>query len=293
VLTAHDERIVALVAASNRTRQLVMEGKAARVEQLRVDAATKSAEADRIASASQLALAEQELAQLTQVPVATIQRARFSALKPTDAAFAADTTAAMRAGLIARAFKSSSELAELNNRSRAASAGSDAARTLRYPEIRANGAFVDRGRWAGDFSGEWQFGLGVSYPLYTGGTREHNIERAAADEHAVAAHIRVAQLNIESGIDRTLASLREAHARSVALQSAVDQSAEVARIEQLSLDVGSGTQTEFLNAQANLLRVRASLVEAQHAELSARVELARVIGELSREWLARTLESAQ
>jgi len=262
------------------------------VEQLRVDAAARSAEADRIASASQLAVAEEELAQLTQVPVATVQHAKFSALRIADPAFATDTSAVTRAALIARAFTSSSELAELNGRSRAASAGYDAARTLRYPEIRANGAFIDRGRWAGEFAGEWQVGLGLSYPLYTGGSREHNIERAAADEHSAAAQIRVAQLNIESGIDRTLASLREAHARSAALQSAVDQSAEVARIEQLSLDVGSVTQTEFLDAQANLLRVRASLVEAQHAELSARVELARVIGELSREWLARTLESA-
>lgn len=293
VLSAHDQRIAALTAAGSRVRQLVAEGKAARLEQLRVDAATKSAEADRIASASQLAVAESELAQLTQLPAATIQRAAFPALQLTDAAYATDTSASLRAELVARAFTSSSELAELDGRSRAASAGSAAARTLRYPEIRANGAFVDRGRLAGDFAGEWQLGLGLSYPLYTGGTREHSIARAAADEHTASAQIRIAQLNIETGIDRTLASLREAHARAAALQSAVDQSAEVARIEQLSLDVGSGTQTDFLDAQATLLRARASLVEAQNAALSARVELARVIGELSREWLARTMGSGQ
>ena len=81
-------------------------------------------------------------------------------------------------------------------------------------------------------------------------------------------------------------------ARIAALQSAVEQSAEVARIERLALEVGSGTQSDYLDAEANLLRARADLIEARHAEISARVELARVLGELSPEWLARTVESA-
>ena len=98
---------------------------------------------------------------------------------------------------------------------------------------------------------------------------------------------------METALDHALAAVREAHARAIALQSAVDQSAEVARIEQLSIDVGSGTQTEFLDAEANLLSVRSSLTQAQHAEMSARVDLARLLGELSRDWLARTMEQRQ
>jgi len=91
-------------------------------------------------------------------------------------------------------------------------------------------------------------------------------------------------------VDRSLAALREAHARVAALQTAVDQSAEVARIERLSLEVGAGTQTDYLTAEANLLSTRAGLIEARHAEISARVDLARITGELSRDWPARTLE---
>ncbi|MDO8667184.1 MAG: TolC family protein, partial [Gemmatimonadales bacterium] len=70
-----------------------------------------------------------------------------------------------------------------------------------------------------------------------------------------------------------------------ALRSAVEQSEEVARIERLSLEVGSGTQTDYLDAEANLLRARASLIEARHAEISARIELARIAGELSPDWI--------
>jgi outer membrane protein TolC len=73
----------------------------------------------------------------------------------------------------------------------------------------------------------------------------------------------------------------------------VAQSEEVSRIERLSLTVGSGTQSDYLAAEANLFRARASLVEAQNAEVVARVELARIAGELSLDWLARTVETRQ
>jgi len=95
---------------------------------------------------------------------------------------------------------------------------------------------------------------------------------------------------VAQGVDRALAAVREAHARVAALGSAAEQSAEVARIERLSLEVGSGTQTDYLDAEANLLRARASLIEARHAEIAARIELARVTGELSLAWLALNLE---
>ena len=95
----------------------------------------------------------------------------------------------------------------------------------------------------------------------------------------------------EQQVDETQSSLDEARARVTALDAAVSQSAEVARITQLSRDVGEGTQTDYLMAEASLFRARSSLVQARHAEIAARVELARVLGELSRPWIASSLES--
>ena len=114
--------------------------------------------------------------------------------------------------------------------------------------------------------------------------------KASADERIASEQLRLARLDVNKGIDRALAALRETHARVAALESAVQQSSEVSRIEKLSLDVGSGTQSDFLTAEANLLAARAALIEAHHAEIAARVELARILGDLSREWLARTVE---
>lgn len=293
VLAAHDQRIAALAVARERVRQLVTEGKSARLAQLRVDAEAQRAQADRIAAASALEIAEQELAQLAELPVASIHSARLSELRLTDTVLASDTSSASRGTLVARANAASSDVAELEQRARAAGAGLAAARATGLPELRLTGGYVDRGRLRGDFAAEWQVGMAVSYPLFTGGGRQNAAQRATADERLATEQVRAARLTVEQGIDRTLAMLREAHARAAALQGAVEQSAEVVRVERLSLDVGSGTQTDYLDAEATLMRARASLVETQYAEITARVELARLVGDLSKDWLARTVETRQ
>ncbi len=103
--------------------------------------------------------------------------------------------------------------------------------------------------------------------------------------------MRTARLDVGAGVDQALAALRETHARVGALESAVAQSQEVERIERLALDVGTAVQTDYLDAEAKLYSDQASLIQARHAEIAARVDLARAVGELSSAWLARNVES--
>jgi len=291
VLAAEAQRLAALASVAERTRQLYATGKAARVDVLRVEAELLRAEADRLAGGSRVDVAERELAQLAQVPVDVVRGQPLAALRLVATTAAAATTEAARGRLVERAQTSSPDVVQLEQRVAAGAAGVAAARAAWFPEVRVSGAFIDRGRWWGDFEGEWQFGLALSYPLYAGGGRRHAVARATADERAASEQLRATRLNVEAGVDRALAALREAGARVVALESAVAQSAEVTRIERLSLDVGSGTQTDYLAAEATLLAARASLIQATHAEIAARLELARLLGELSRGWLAANLES--
>ena len=289
-LAAQDQRLAALDAEAQRTRRLFAEGKAARIELLRADAERARARAERIGTAAQLDVAERDLAQLTGLPYERIHGAPLAAAALRDTTAAADTATGVRTALVARARDASPELLEARRRADAAEAGAGAARATRFPELRLASGIVDRGRAAGDFRAEWQAGVAVSSPLYPGGSRTNQIRRAAADARGAAEQLRLAELNVAQGVDRALAAVREAHARVAALGSAAEQSAEVARIERLSLEVGSGTQTDYLDAEANLLRARASLIEARHAEIAARIELARVTGELSLAWLALNLE---
>jgi outer membrane protein TolC len=292
-LAAEDERLAALTAESHRAQQMLDQGKAARVDVLRVDAEAKRARADRIGSAAQLEVAEHQLGQLTGLPFAAIHTDSLAGLALADSSLAADTGGAGRDALVQRALRASPEILQLKDQARAAGAGLAAARAAWVPQLTVGGAYVDYGSATGTFSPQWQVGVTVSYPLFTGGGRVSAVHRAAADDRAATAELRAAELDAAQGVDQGLAALREAHARVAALESAVAQSEEVANIERLSLEVGSGTETDYLDAEAKLLSARAGLIEARHAEISARVELARTTGALSRAWLTQAVETVR
>jgi outer membrane protein len=290
-LTAEDQHLAALLAEAHRTSQMLAEGKAARIDVLRVDAEAKRARADRIAGAAQLDVAEHRLAQLAGLSYDVVHAASLAGLALADTSLAGDTTAAQREPLVRRALSESPEILQGEQQARAAGAGLAAARAAWVPQLRVGGAYTDYGSGSGTFAPQWQLGIAISYPLFTGGSRVSAIRRAAADDRAATEQLRAAQLAVAQGVDQALAALREAHARVAALESAVAQSEEVTHIERLSLDVGSGTETDYLDAEAKLLSARAALIEARHAEISACVMLARTTGELSRDWLAQALET--
>ncbi len=291
LLAAQDQRLSALALAADQAQQRLAAGKAARIEVLRVEAERRRALADRIATASRLEVAEGELAQLAGLPLESLSSRPLAEFRLADSTWGAEPSAELRAGLIARAKAANPEVRQLEERSRAARAAAQAQRAAWFPELRVAGAYVDRGRWAGDFSAEWQVGVALAYPLFTGGARASASRRAAAEEHQAAEEVRAAHLNLEQAVDQALAALREAKARRLALESALEQLAEVVRIERLSLEVGSGTESDYLTALANQLAARAGMIEARYAEIAARVELARVTGDLSLEWLSRNLET--
>ena len=205
----------------------------------------------------------------------------------------ADTTYPVRPAVTERARDSSPDVLEARSRARATQAGAAAARATRLPELRISTGIVDRGAPGETMKAEWQAGLGVSYPLYTGGQRGGQIERAEADARGAAQLLRLAEMAATQSVDRAIAAVTQAHARVAALRSAVEQSEAVAQVERTSLEVGSGTQTDYLDALAQLLEARSSLIDARHGEIAARIELARLTGELSPEWLARNLESGR
>ena len=78
----------------------------------------------------------------------------------------------------------------------------------------------------------------------------------------------------------------------MSLRLAVDRSEEVARIERLRLDSGTGVQADYLQAEATLLSLRATLSEVEHGAVLARVQLAKAVGELDEGWLEENLGGA-
>lgn len=285
VADADRRRVESLEAEKQRAEQLLAEGRAARVEVLRVDAALASARADRIATDTDLDLSRRRLARLLGVPFESIAASQLVAVTAVDAPAVGDD-------LLTTARLTNPDLDRARQRAAADSSGERAARATWFPTLRLNGAYLLYGTTTGNFTAEWQAGLVLSYPLFTGGARTNQIRLAEARATQAREEVRQVELQVEAAIDGALARFRESEARVTALTAATEHFAEVARIEQLSLTTGGGTQTDYLAAEAALFRVRADLVRARHAAIGARVSLARVSGELSVEWLDAFLEGA-
>lgn len=279
ILAAEDQRLAALAAEVGRARSRLSAGKAARLDTLRAAAELASASADRLTSAANVTIAEHELARLTGVAVEAVRGARLADVRLAGAAAALGSTG------------TNADVQAAVYRAGAATAAVNAARASLYPTVQATSAIIDRSNVTGRYLSEWQVGVAFSYPLFTGGARSSIIGRAEAGARVAQEQVRLARFSAEQAVDETEATFDGARSRVTALEAAVEQSAEVARITQLARDVGEGTQTDYLIAEANLFRARSSLVQARHAVIAARVELARVLGELSRPWIASSLES--
>lgn len=281
---AHARRLAALAAEQGRVRALREQGRAAALEVLRVEAALAGAEAERVRADAAREVAERELARLIG---GSPEQTAAALLAPVALAGAAP---APRDSLVAQALRRSPAVAQNRRQQAAARAGLAAARGARWPELRLSGNLQDYSGFEGDHATEWSVGAQVTMPLFTGGAVSSAVARAAAAGRGADAQLRLAELQLQQDIDRVLAAAEEARARVGSLERAVAAHAEVARIEQLALAAGSGTQTDFLAAEADLLAARAGLAEARAREIASRVELARLAGDLSLDWLARNLE---
>ena len=280
ILDAQERQLAALRAEADRIGELEAQGKAAHVEVLRLAAQVSRSRADEVSTRAQLEVAERDLAQLVALQVDT------TLLTPVRLA---DTTLADRATLIASAERSSPDVAQAQRAAEAASASVGVARASLVPQLQLSAAYMENGHSFTGYRPYWSAGLQLSYPIFTGGSRTNAIRFNEATARAAGEQLRAAQQAAEQSVDAALATLTAARATVEALATAVTQSEEVERIRLLSLQVGSGTETDYLDAEATLLSNRASLVQARNAEIAARVELARVTGELSPEWMARVV----
>jgi outer membrane protein len=285
IVDAHDRRLAALSAEKRRVEQLLEVGRAAPVERLRVAAAIANAEAERVTYASALGLAEGDLARLIGTDV---ERTRAGELRAVDLA---DTLAPDSGRALKQALSQSPALAQARAQAAAAEAATGVARGVRFPSVGLAGNYNGWSDSKGNDQYEWNAAAQVSMPLFTGGAIRSGIARSDAASRGASEQLRLAELQLRQDVDRATTVVADAHARVRSLTSAVASMTEVARIERLALEAGSGTQNDYLDAEANLLVARANLVNAHYREIVARVELARITGQLTPEWLAQNLET--
>lgn len=283
VLKAHDMRINALHSEASRVRQRLEAGRSPRVEVLRVEAALANAEADRVKTAEGLRRAERDLARIIGSREEAIRADRLVSLS------LAEPSLPDEGALKRTALESSPALARARFRTKSAEAGLSVARSSRWPEVNLFGNYLYFGSDEGNGSSEWQAGLMFSYLIYNGGGRGLAVRRAEAAEQGAREGIRLAEILIEEEVDHALSRIEETRARVRSLVTAVARFEEVVRIEKLLVESGAGVEADYLDAEADLLAARAGLAEAQNGEMAARMDLARITGELEPAWIDRHL----
>jgi outer membrane protein len=287
LLEASEALSTALESELDRIRQLLAEGKAARVDLLRVQAALSRAEASEISARTDQDVALGDLARMIGRPAEEVRAGGLSPLRRLGSAPVSPQEA------FEAAQARSPTLARTQRELSGAEAGLNLARADWLPRLETVGRFTNYGTWSGNHTQEWQAGVSLAFPLFTGGARAGTREAARALVDEVTERVRMAELEVEAGVERGLAAVAEASALSRAWETAVEQSEEVARIEALALEAGVGVQTDFLRAEAELFQTRASLAQARNAEVLARIQLARIMGELSPRWIQENVEGDQ
>lgn len=272
---AQERRGEALRMEAARVGRLLNEGRAAPLERMRADAAVAAALADYAAAQGRLEVAEAGLARLVGVSPA---RTRGPALVPVTLV---DGGTLSRDSLLTLARTASPGIQASVSRVAAAKSAERSAGGSWYPSLRAEGRLVTYGSGGGNYSTEWQTGLRVSWPVFTGGGRGAAVDRARAGAAEAAAVLADTELSLANEIDRALAGLTETERRSAALEAAVTQLAEAQRVEALALAQGAGTQSDFLRSEADLATGRAALANARAERIATRVELARLVGSLT------------
>ncbi|HEX3130065.1 MAG TPA: TolC family protein [Thermoanaerobaculia bacterium] len=283
VLAAHDHRLDALQAELSRVQQRFDVGRAAKVEILRAEAALANAEAERVRLSSAVDNSERELARFLDAPIDETRAARLAPVRTEPG------PPPSREELAAAGIEASPAVAQARSQVATAEAGIELARSIIRPDVRAVGNYNEWTSSQGNFTGEWNVGLQLTVPLFDGGVARRRIARAEAGVTEAQEQVRLAEIQVREDVDRAAAAAEEAEARIASLTKAEERFAEVVRVQKLMLDEGAGTQIDYLNAEADLLGVRASLAEARHAAALARVDLARAAGLLTPEWLRQNL----
>lgn len=278
VREAASARVEALEAEHARAAQQLAAGAVAELEVLRAAATLQGARADEATARAQVGAAERSLARwmsleataLADRPLADVQT-RGTAPRG-DALSGPAVRGAARAVAAAQA-----RLAEQ--------------RGGRLPTLEAGAGLLDFGTVSGRHVTEWQAGVQLSWPLFTGGARSASVRRATAEVTAAERALDAARLRAAQAVDVAQTAVVEAEERAQALELAVTQWEEVTRIEALALDAGSGVQRDLLLAEAGLFEARAGRARAYYEAILARIRLARAEGVLDREWMTEALET--
>lgn len=268
-----DARIKALQQEEKDIGLRVREGRAARLELIRLQTQLSQARYDRVSVAQGEKDALSLLAALLGEggPAPTLVELGASApVLPVSAEEA-----------LRRALQQRPDLLRLDAVGRAAQQKTAIARGERLPQINlmAKAQESTGGDWEG--YDDWQMGVQLSLPVFDGGIRKRRVEQAGLEQRQNALQQEDARNRIASEIEQAFGALSESRARLEAATQGEIEASEALRIETLRYHSGENTITDLLGAESALWAATASRLQAGYDITVSQARLLRVTGELA------------
>lgn len=235
---------------ANAHLQLAEQRKAAgavpRADVLRAKVAAAEARLAYVQRAGDVAVARANLN-------AALGRGAETALRvSTEAPLPAMPTAAERDAVLAAALTARPEVRAATERVAAQRAAVDAARAASRPKLRAEAA----GGWRDDEfvpeDEDWSAGVSVSFPLFDGYLRDHQLAQAEAALAQAEAEQERLMLTIRQEISTAYAQCVTAAEAAAATRLLAAEAAESLTVARERYAAGAGTINDLLDAQANL-----------------------------------------
>lgn len=149
----------------------------------------------------------------------------------------------------------------------------------RLPDVYIAGEYGGR---AGDnlgFKENWFFGARLSIPVFDGGLINAEVNRERIELQKVLEEERLLKLTIMREVRDGYLNIIHARERTEVARKAIDSARENVRIERLKYQTGAGTNTDYLDAQTDLLRTEVDYFRAYFDEEVARASLRKAMGE--------------
>ncbi len=153
------------------------------------------------------------------------------------------------------------------------------AKGKRLPDVYVGGEY---GGKAGDgfgFKENWYFGASLTIPVFDGGLISAEVNKERTELQKVLEEERSIRLAITREVRDAYLNIIHARERIEVAEKSIESARENARVENLKYQTGAGTNTDYLDAQTDLLKTEADYYRALFDEEAARASLRKAIGE--------------
>ncbi|BAN35261.1 hypothetical protein SCD_n01438 [Sulfuricella denitrificans skB26] len=267
-----DTRIKALQQEEKDIELRIQQGRAARLELIRLQTQLSQARYDKVSvtqgEKDALSLLASLLGGGGPAPI-------LSELGETAPALPVSAEEAMR-----RALQQRPDILRLDAIGKAAQQKTVIARGDRLPQINLVTKVQETS--GGDWKGydDWQMGVQLTLPIFDSDIRKHRVEQASLEQRQNTLQQEDARNRLASDVEQAFGALSESRARLEAATQGEREASEALRIETLRYHSGENTITDLLGAESALWSATASRLQAGYDIAVSQARLLRVIGEL-------------